>query len=74
MSDKTTEDLTAWGYAPGWYVIRCMDCPKDLPFPDMPMADKRAWRCETHARKARDEAEWQAAQPPLVCDIEVPHA
>lgn len=66
---KTTEDLRAWGYAPGGYMVRCRDCGSD----DW-AADKRARRCQPCARKAREEAEWQAAQPPLVCDMEVPHA
>jgi hypothetical protein len=71
----TSDDLRSWGYAPGAYPLRCIDCVTDSTrFCDLPSAAKRAWRCEPCARKARDDAEWRAAQPPLICDIEVPHA
>ena len=63
-----TTDLRPWGYAPGLYLIECQDCGPQ-PIYDRPLADKRAWRCEAHATKARVEAEWQAAQPPMICDF-----
>jgi hypothetical protein len=65
--DQKTTDLRPWGYAPGGYLIECQDCGSQ-PIRERTIADKRAWRCEAHALKARDAAEWQAAQPPMICD------
>lgn len=69
----TTDDLRPWGYAPGPYFFNCVECGHAPQF-RRPIGDKRSIRCEQHARKAREEAEWRAAQPPLVCDMEPPHA
>jgi hypothetical protein len=51
-------DLRPYGWAPGGYMLRCSDCPDDLPFKDMPTGAKRSWRCEEHAR-AKFERERQ---------------
>ena len=67
MADQPAEDLRPWGYAPGDYVIPCKDCG-DLPFKDRPLADKRAWRCETHARQAR-ESDVSERQTTVVLDL-----
>jgi hypothetical protein len=61
MTDETTpptEDLRAWGYAPGGYMFICLDCPADISIIDQ-MArsgDKRSRRCREHAIAARDAA------------------
>jgi hypothetical protein len=49
-------DLRRWGYAPGGYSFKCIDCPPDTD-PMSQWAAKRAWRCEKHAleAKAKDE-------------------
>lgn len=49
-----TDDLRPWGYAPGGYVFTCGDCPENQKIIDRPVGDKRSWRCEAHARAARD--------------------
>jgi len=51
-----TIDLRPWGWAPGAYVFRCIDCPSDLDMYDRMgrLGDKRSWRCEEHALAARD--------------------
>lgn len=51
------DDLRPWGYAPGRYSIRCMDCcDNGTPFRDLPEADKRAFRCQPCAVAA-----WKAS-------------
>lgn len=53
---QATTDLRPWGWAPGGYLIRCLDCAPDVPpfgF-NWPSGAKRAWRCEPCARKAME--------------------
>ncbi|CAB4169638.1 hypothetical protein UFOVP1302_50 [uncultured Caudovirales phage] len=53
MSERETTDLRPWGWAPGQYTIRCVDClpvPDGRPLMEMPTGDKRCWRCEPCAR------------------------
>lgn len=49
-------DLRPWGYAPGFYLFNCVDCPASLPINEREMADKRAWRCKEHALAASADA------------------
>lgn len=49
-----TDDLRPRGYAPGGYVFTCGDCPENQNILDRPKGDRRSWRCEDHARAARD--------------------
>lgn len=59
-------DLRPWGYAPGGYTFKCIDCPADTD-PMSQFAAKRAWRCEKHALEARYYAQQgttQIAIPP----------
>jgi hypothetical protein len=44
-------DLRPYGYAPGGYSFKCIDCPDDVDPMDQ-WAAKRAWRCEKHAKIA----------------------
>ena len=44
-------DLRRWGYAPGNYSFRCVDCSTQ-EFKDWPVGAKHSWRCEKHAREA----------------------
>jgi hypothetical protein len=46
-------DLRPWGYAPGGYSFKCIDCPPDTD-PMSQWAAKRAWRCEKHALEAKE--------------------
>lgn len=48
-------DLTDYGFAPGGYIIRCVDCKSQVWG-----CDKRAAVCKPCAEKRRD----RAAQPP----------
>jgi len=43
------DDLRPWGYAPGFYTCRCIDCPAEILMQERAMVDKRAWRCKEHA-------------------------
>ena len=52
-------DLRPWGYAPGSYLFKCIDCP-EKPTTEWPIGDKRSIRCEAHAREAMERA---PAQP-----------
>lgn len=60
-------DLTPWGYAPGGYLIKCVDCPPDMTMVERAAqsAAKRAWRCEKHALEAREKF---GNQPPEAAD------
>lgn len=61
---KTTDDLTAWGWAPGGYTgFPCKDC-KTRP----EWCAKRSWRCQPCAQKAADEAA-RIAVAPMICDF-----
>lgn len=51
-------DLRPWGYAPGGYTFKCIDCPPDTD-PMSQWAAKRAWRCEKHALEARYNSQQQ---------------
>jgi len=43
--------LYEFGWAPGWYTFKCINCPqKDDKFGEL--ADKRSWRCQKHAHAA----------------------
>lgn len=48
-------DLRPWGYAPGSYFFKCIDCP-EKPTTEWPIGDKRSVRCEAHAREAMERA------------------
>jgi len=48
------DDLRPWGYAPGEYLFRCIDCPPDRQIVTRTIGDKRSWRCKPHAEAARD--------------------
>jgi hypothetical protein len=50
MTDQkqTTDDLRPWGWAPGNYLFICAAC-LELGIE----GDKRSWRCEPCARKAK---------------------
>lgn len=54
--DPSTLTLKDFGWAPGGYTIKCVDCPKDIGFMENGTAAKRAWRCEKHAQQRLDEA------------------
>lgn len=60
-----TEDLRPWGYAPGWYMFDCIDCPADISMMARMAraAAKRSWRCREHAIAARAAA--PAAPEPI---------
>jgi len=49
-------DLRPWGYAPGNYSFRCMDCPEPTGFDGYAQGDKRSIRCEKHALEVRAAA------------------
>lgn len=49
MSVETPDDLRSWGYAPGFYCVKCVDCPPDMLLHDRSSATKRSWRCQEHA-------------------------
>ncbi len=51
--------LQSFGYAPGGYGFKCMDCPPDLPFNQWPIGAKRSWRCVKHAQARLDERKRQ---------------
>lgn len=58
MSEQETakqEDLRSFGWAPGDYIFTCIDCGKKpiMPIEGANIGDKRAWRCEKHAREAK---------------------
>lgn len=53
-----SDDLRAWGYAPGNYSCICRTGGDPHRFD----GDKRAVRCEMHARQQRDAAQ-QTAEP-----------
>lgn len=46
------DDLRAYGWAPGCYMIFCAHCEKRVED-----AAKRAWRCESCAKLAKEGAE-----------------
>lgn len=48
----TDAELKPFGWAPGGYIILCMDCPSSLSFLERGMGDKRCWRCRAHAIEA----------------------
>lgn len=50
----TVRTLKDVGYAPGDYMVNCVDCPQDMSPVDRldRTADKRAWRCKEHAEAA----------------------
>lgn len=48
-----TPDLAMFGWAPGGYSFRCVDCPPDTDW-DAMWGAKRAWRCEKHAQEKLD--------------------
>lgn len=48
-------DLRPWGYAPGGYFFKCIDCPETSIPLEWPIADKRSWRCKEHALVAREK-------------------
>ncbi|MCK0531489.1 hypothetical protein [Sphingobium agri] len=52
--EELKPDLRPWGYAPGHYSFRCMDCPEPTSFEGYAQGDKRSIRCEKHALEARD--------------------
>jgi hypothetical protein len=60
---KPVEELTLhdFGWAPGGYTVKCVDCPKDIGFMENGTAAKRAWRCEKHAQQRLDEAKRESA-------------
>ena len=39
-------DLSGWGYAPGYYPVRCTDCGGRIT------ADRHSWRCRDDAKAA----------------------
>lgn len=45
-------DLRPWGYVPGHYSFRCVDCPAPANFAGWAQGAKRSIRCEQHAREA----------------------
>lgn len=47
----TENDLRAYGWAPGCYMIYCDRCQKSVD-----NAAKRAWRCEPCAKIAKEAA------------------
>lgn len=49
MNGNPPDDLRPWGWAPGGYVFKCIDCPTDLPFIKRGLGDKRSSRCYDHA-------------------------
>ena len=58
------EDLKPWGFIPGFYECRCVDCSAQF------LAAKNAWRCDLHARAAKAiyDAHIRVSQP-VVADI-----
>lgn len=63
-------DLRDYGYAPGGYMFKCVDCPANLSIIDRPQGDKRAWRCKEHAIIAMYEHQ-KIINAPLICDMEL---
>jgi hypothetical protein len=57
-NEPETLDLRPWGYAPGSYFVKCIDCP-EKPTTEWPLGDKRSIRCEQHAREAMGRASSQ---------------
>jgi len=53
MSERDAIDLRPWGYAPGSYFFRCIDCPPPENITAGAMGAKRSIRCEAHAVEAR---------------------
>jgi hypothetical protein len=71
QTDTQPVDLRDWGYAPGYYSIKCRDCT-EAGLRDC--AAKHSWRCKDCATKAREAsliaAKSTAAQPvDLVADL-----
>jgi rubrerythrin len=58
-------DLRPWGYAPGGYLINCMDCtPNERNARRLTeTADRRATRCKRHAEIARKSSLDNPPQP-----------
>ena len=48
------EDLRPWGYAPGYYMVRCCDCSYDMnDIKSYAIAAKHSIRCYEHAKIAK---------------------
>lgn len=56
------EDLKPFGWAPGGYVIHCIDCPSDTPFIRRGQGDKRSRRCRPCAIEALKR---EVSDPPI---------
>lgn len=79
--EELKADLRPWGYAPGHYSFRCMDCPEPTSFEGYAQGDKRSIRCEKHALEARDAmftpeqiAAANAKTDRLSCELDITNA